>query len=84
MSENKIIINKCSKTSYCDILSNYIQDHNNKGIVNLDVTNYINGEIRHLGLAYKKSTKDQGIMLNFCPFCGERIFEVKGLNNGTK
>jgi hypothetical protein len=25
------------------------------------------------GVGYKETAKDRGVMLNFCPFCGERI-----------
>lgn len=71
---------KCTKTSYCNMISECIQDHHNKGIVSIDVTDSTNGEIKHIGLAYKKSTKDRGIMLNVCPFYGEKIQHWE--NNG--
>ena len=30
-------------------------------------------EAKTIGVVYKRTGKDKGIMLNFCPFCGESL-----------
>lgn len=35
--------------------------------------NMMTGDTRKVGVAYKTSAKDGGLMLNNCPFCGEKI-----------
>lgn len=48
-----------------------------KGFVKIDVHNMKTGESRVLGIAYKKSPRDVGMMLNFCPFCGAK-YKLEG------
>jgi hypothetical protein len=39
--------------------------------------------ITHLvGVSYKTGVKDKGVMLNFCPFCGEKIDWFREETNG--
>jgi len=35
--------------------------------------NMTTGDTRKVGVAYKTSAKDPGLMLNVCPFCGAEI-----------
>jgi hypothetical protein len=71
MDNNKIL--KCSLLSCCSLLNSKIGDANHKGFVYIQTTNTITGKERLIGIAYKTSVKDLGTLLNFCPFCGERI-----------
>jgi len=64
---------KCTLPEFCTVLNSKIEDANHKGFVSIHSTNLNNGEQRLLGIAYKTSVRDPGVMLNFCPFCGERI-----------
>jgi hypothetical protein len=76
------IISKCSLSNYCSTLISKIENANNKGFVLLKVTNANTGKERLLGVAYKTTVKDPGVMLNFCPFCGEHIdywFTIPGV-----
>lgn len=67
------VVLKCSPLHCCSILSSKIEDANHKDFVFIHATNIMTSEKRLLGVVYKTSVRDPGIMLNFCPFCGERI-----------
>lgn len=62
---------KCSETNVCNLLSDRLVD-SGKGFKALHTvnTNEPTYEERFLGVAYKTSQKDNGLLLNFCPFCG--------------
>jgi len=68
---------KCKIGEYCEMLKSKLENTNEtiKGIVPITVVNLKTFEDRHVGLCYRKSTTDKGLILNFCPFCGEKIYE---------
>jgi hypothetical protein len=77
------IIAKCSLSNWCSTLNSKIENANHKGFVLLRAMNADTGKERLLGIAYKTSVTDSGVMLNFCPFCGERIdywFSIPGIS----
>lgn len=69
---------KCdgSNAEFCDALSDRLEDHANatrKGLVLMVAMNITTGGRRVVGVCFKRGAKDGGLMLNICPFCGERI-----------
>lgn len=72
---------KCSKElGFCPTLADRIEGacFHGKGMVPLTAIdgNAIVGSgmaIKTLGIMYKTSAKDRGLMFNHCPFCGEKI-----------
>jgi len=50
-------------------------DENRRGFNGVSTINIKTGIFRYIGVRYCKTSKrmDRGIMLNFCPFCGEKI-----------
>jgi hypothetical protein len=46
-----------------------------KGFNAVNVIDIKNGEMRYIGVRYCATSKrsDKGVMLNFCPFCGQAI-----------
>lgn len=69
------MMGKCNEHTYCGILNDLVQDYHNKGIVDITVISVDDGSTKHIGIAYKDSKKSRGIMLNYCPFCGEKILK---------
>ena len=70
---------KCQVGKYCNSLRDRIQESNSrqKGIVPINIITLTSHEITHVGLCYKQSSKDKGLMLNYCPFCGQKIIDTK-------
>jgi hypothetical protein len=67
---------KCSRARWCSCLDERLADENNahaKGFGVVVVTSIETGKSRVLGVRYRKTTRDPGLMLNHCPFCGVRI-----------
>lgn len=67
---------RCTTDTYCKALDDRIEgmaNHRGKGLVLMVMTNFTTGDTRKVGVAYKLSAKDGGLLLNHCPFCGERI-----------
>ena len=67
---------KCTARRFCSALEERIEDIANvqrKGLVLMVLTNFATGKTRTVGVAFKKSAKDSGLMLNVCPFCAQPI-----------
>ena len=77
---------KCDiEKGFCQTMEMFVQNDNHKkglswyGILpNLDdLLNRkqfsISKEIKTIGIVYKRDSKDNGIILNYCPFCGEDL-----------
>lgn len=47
-----------------------ITNAHRKGLTCIHTTHRQTGEVRFLGVAYKQTPHDRGLMLNWCPFCG--------------
>lgn len=61
---------KCSATSMCKtMLRKVIHNDNGKGLVAVHTERLSTGEEFFLGVAYKTSARDRGLMLNVCPWC---------------
>ncbi len=71
---------KCSRDRWCTSLKRLFTEANRKGINPVFVMSVSEETGRIAGVAYKKTERDRGLMLNFCPFCGEslKFWEVEG------
>jgi len=52
-----------------------------KGFIQVNLFNFKKGTESCLGVAYKKSMHDKGIMLNYCPFCSQIILNTPKLKD---
>ena len=71
---------KCSKEyGFCETLSARVREagSNSKGFVAMQTLNLSSKvgspQIKTIGVMYKTSKSDRGLMLNECPWCGEKI-----------
>lgn len=69
-TEMGVIPQVCNETAMCSSLLNRLEDGRRKGFEALHTTNLETDEERFLGVVYRTSVKDRGLMLNWCPFCG--------------
>ena len=71
------------KRDLCETLSDRLNQESNahkKGFTTIVIFSSRTRKFKTIGVAYKKNSKDEGVMLNFCPFCGESL---KGLLKGS-
>ena len=80
----KIKYHKCrykrGSIDYCPTLFDRVEPEANsykKGMIQINVTNFKTGKVRVIGVAYKMTSQDKGIMFNNCPFCGENLLFEK-------
>lgn len=65
--------------SFCEAMKKYCQTVNDsaKGLVALGLANLAVGKIRVAGVIYKERPSSSGILLNFCPWCGQEIEAIR-------
>lgn len=65
-------IPKCSVQLMCSSLSERVDgvNENRKGFSLMVTTNFETGKNTRIGVVYKTSSKDRGLIINHCPFCG--------------
>lgn len=71
---------KCSKKEWCLSMERALEplaNSHKKGFSTLVITHLPTGKTRVAGVVYKKAPNDRGIMLNLCPWCGEKILWEK-------
>ena len=63
---------KCSENDVCEHLEKRLVDGGKgfKAMHTIRRDGCDGGKARFYGVAYMMSTKDHGLMLNVCPFCG--------------
>lgn len=63
--------------TWCDAMTERLEDMANsrKGLTTIVLTSRTTGNERLAGIAHRKNAKDRGLMLNYCPWCGEPIEE---------
>lgn len=71
---------KCSLTPrrWCRRLDERLEPEanaNRKGLVLFVLFDINTGENEVVAAVFKTSGKDRGLILNFCPWCGEKIFD---------
>jgi len=62
-------MNTCNKDGCCTHLAERLGD-GGKGFKALHTVKRDSNVARFLGVVYKTSAKDNGLLLNWCPFCG--------------
>lgn len=62
-------MDKCNANGCCNHLAERLGD-GGKGFHAFHTVKRDSNEARFLGVAYKTSAKDKGLLLNWCPFCG--------------
>lgn len=72
-------MSKCTKDNWCRAMEERIKGPSDigGGIYTVEVVNPKERTTEVIGACYKTRTTDRGLMLNFCPWCGERIYENK-------
>ena len=60
----------CDATGMCSPLAERTDPFATKGFKSVHTVNLNTNVQRFFGVAYKRSAKDRGLMLNVCPFCG--------------
>ena len=69
---------KCTEQGYCKWLLERTQEYNPKS-KGLMICNYINKDTHKRSgslIAYHKGKGDEGLLLNFCPFCGFSFYDL--------
>lgn len=66
---------KCTREKSCFGVEKFVQVSGGryKGLQHLHSFNVKTGKSRYIGIVYRKTANDKGTMLNFCPWCGEKI-----------
>lgn len=66
---------KCEGEILCTALNDRLNDGNarGKGLSGVDLMNLRTMKTSFIGVCYKRSSKDRGLMINFCPWCGASL-----------
>lgn len=75
MSEITVRCNLATQ-KFCTAMDKYLDYNPNarkKGLVLIQVTSLKTGKERVLGVAFKGDPRDNGVLLNMCPWCGEGL-----------
>lgn len=72
-----VIVPKCSATGWCTAMSKFLNDTGAYGSKGLNVLTLVDTQtgrtLPPLGVVYKRSARDAGVMLNVCPWCAKPI-----------
>jgi len=60
---------RCNDKNVCPALQERLVE-SGRGFYSIDTVSIHHNRTKFQGVAYKKSGKDKGLMLNWCPFCG--------------
>lgn len=79
----KCVVNRRNNTRrnntfrFCERLTERLDYTNSriKGLSEVVLTNFVTNKTRTAGIVYKTELRDNGMMLNFCPFCGVQLME---------
>lgn len=66
---------KCTRKAWCTRLEVSLNPGNarGKGLSSVEVTDFKKSTATVIGVCYKTSVNDAGVMINFCPWCGSKI-----------
>ena len=66
---------KCTREESCPAVTSLVQLSGRwcKGLQHVYFTDLKTEKRRYGGVIYRESAKDEGTLLNFCPWCGEKI-----------
>lgn len=62
-------VKTCSADALCNAMESRINKTSGVGLHASNTLNLETGKVRLLGIAYKTSAKDKGLLLNVCPWC---------------
>lgn len=71
----------CGANTICKALESLVEGANfetSKGFCTVHVVNIATNKTRLFGVGYKTRKTDKGVMLNYCPFCGQHPGEFQG------
>lgn len=72
---------RCDPPSWCARLDERLEPEANtrtKGLSLVVTTHQLTGKQTVHGVAFHRSARDRGLMLNHCPWCGEAIYRDGG------
>jgi hypothetical protein len=63
---------KCDAHGLCWLLDEklHLDNADKTGLARFVVTNFRTGVRTKIGVVYKTSSRDRGVLIKFCPFCG--------------
>lgn len=66
---------RCDRGEFCETMTRALNEtgETGGGLYQVEVVNKNTLAWRLLGVRYKTHTRDRGVMLNFCPFCGTDV-----------
>jgi len=69
------------KLLICASLEDKVQlaNEHKKGLVCVVIFNMKTGNDKFIGVAYKEDANDNGVMLNYCPWCGKNILNCDAI-----
>jgi len=65
----------CSRTGMCKLLEERVSGFYfqvGKGLAMLETMDMTTGNLKFRGVVYKRDRRDKGLLLTFCPWCGQR------------
>ena len=65
---------RCKGNYFCPGLERVLESDHHKGLVTLQFYNGVTHSLWE-AVAYKTSATHRGVILNYCPFCGHRLFD---------
>lgn len=70
---------KCTKEGYCHWLWERLNENNAnaKGFANCQMMDMKSGNIFVTTPVYKHSSKDNGLFIEYCPFCGAKMAPIR-------
>jgi hypothetical protein len=79
---------KCGKDMFCKQMAKRIKPpgEGGYGLFTFVLMDWDKIKERTVGVIYKETARDRGLVLNYCPFCGEKIDwfrEEEGYQNGN-
>lgn len=72
-------MNKCTKDNWCKAMGVRIKGSADSGggIYTVEILNMEKGVNEVIGACYKTRRGDKGVIFNYCPWCGEKIFDAE-------
>lgn len=67
---------KCSEDGFCQWLLERSLPNKSSGLLKYDYTDFSTGKLQGSIVIHKMGSKDAGMALNFCPFCGFSFYDL--------
>ena len=66
---------KCTEHGMCWVMASKVSD-SGKGLRVQEALNFKSGKVVFVGITYHEKATDRGLLLNVCPWCGEKPGEI--------